>query len=212
VSDSTAVLASRYKVREETDYQWHQTAQIRAPFKKDEGLFRALLEDLIRVAQHDSVRVRRRPGDSRSVTMAELQEGLDADEGIDVSSATHVRIDYEWGRARLQFQREIAAIQFVYRRSGWWDDTNVSVLYLETDSHPWLLRVLRDNGYVPPRAHPVPVDAHPVFIHQLTFPQLKVRSDVVILQIGNQPAPEIDEEEKEQLVQKVMRRRQNSRR
>lgn len=176
--------------------RWLQTSQLLSEIT-EETPTRALLDTLVQVMERkEGIKVKR-TSDSEKMSLSELREKLINEQGIGLTSANFVFIDYKFQIQNRGFEEKIQTFQFVYRPPGG-SEEDIQMLHLDA-TEPWVQNVLRNKGttLVTNEA------ALRTFSDQLAFARLV--QDGKIVEIAGQTVREGFERKKRQLVQKIQR-------
>lgn len=176
--------------------RWLQTTQLVTSIQSDSPT-RALLDTLVQViGRRDSAKVKRSPDDTESLTLSDLRDKLINEEGIGLTSANKVFIDYRFEIENRGFVESIESFRFVYRPGPGEED--IQMMYVDAVK-PWVESVLENKGttLVTNEA------ALKTFKDQLAFARLQ--EDGKIVEISGQPVREGFERKKRKLVEKITR-------
>lgn len=178
--------------------RWRQTSQLIVPIQPDSPT-RALLDTLVQVVERkDSIKVRRTPESSASMSLSDLRNKLISGPGIGLTSANNVFIDYEFRIENRGFEESVEAFQFVYRAGEGRED--VQMLYIDA-TKPWVKEILRNKGTTL-RTNQA---ALKTFSDQLAFARMQDNQGAQVVEISGQTVREGFEEKKRKLVQKITR-------
>jgi len=177
--------------------RWLQTSQLVTDVDR-EGPTRALLDSVVSVLERkDSIRVKRSPDATSKVRISDLKDKLINEQGIGLTSANKVFIDYRFEIRNRGFQEAITAFNFVYRpRGGAQED--IQMLYIDA-TVPWVAEILRNKGTTL-RTNQA---ALLTFKDQLAFARMVQKGKVV--EIADRTVREGFERKKRELVQKIQR-------
>lgn len=177
--------------------RWLQTSQLVTDIERD-GPTRALLDTLVSTLERqDSMRVKRSPQAETRIQLSDLKDRLINEEGIGLTSANKVFIDYRFEIKNRGFEETITAVNFVYRpRGGAQED--IQMLYIDA-TEPWVKDILRDKGTTL-RTNQA---ALLTFKDQLAFARMVQKGKVV--EIADRTVREGFERKKRELVQKIQR-------
>lgn len=177
--------------------RWLQTSQLVTDVDRD-GPTRALLDSLVSVLERkDSIRVKRSPDATSKIRISDLKDKLINEQGIGLTSANKVFIDYRFEIRNRGFQEAITAFNFVYRpRGGAQED--IQMLYIDA-TVPWVAEILRNKGTTL-RTNQA---ALLTFKDQLAFARMVQKGKVV--EIADRTVREGFERKKRELVQKIQR-------
>lgn len=181
---------------EATAQRWLQTSQLLTEIKQDSPT-RALLDTLVQVVgRKDSIKIKRTE-DSKGMSLSDLRDKLINNQGIGLTSANYVFIDYRFEIENRGFEESVESMQFVYRPPGGTEE-DIQMLYVDA-SEPWVKNILHNKGttLVTNEA------ALKTFSDQLAFARLV--QDGKIVEIAGQTVREGFERKKRQLVQKIQR-------
>lgn len=182
---------------EATAQRWLQTSQLLTEIKQDSPT-RALLDTLVQVIERkDSVKIKRTADAEEELSLSDLRNKLINDQGIGLTSANFVFIDYRFEIENRGFEESVESLQFVYRPPGGAEE-DIQMLYVDA-SKPWVQNILHNKGttLVTNEA------ALKTFSDQLAFARLV--QDGKIVEIAGQTVREGFERKKRQLVQKIQR-------
>ncbi len=212
VSDSTTVVrrdSSGYSQSWRSDFsgnpRWMETAQVLIPIEEERHPARVFLDTLTQVVSRtDSVMVMRSPAHPEEQSLEALRDRLINTAGIDLSSATHARVDYQFLIADGEFEERIRGIQFLYRPGP--DQKTfpplqeaVPLLFVN-GQNPWVQDVLRNKS--PSTIHQMHHGASP-FKGVLRF--ARMAQDGHIIRIAGRPVWEGFAGKKRRLIQKIQR-------
>jgi len=184
--------------------RWLQTTQVIAPIEND-GPTRALLDTLINVIEgSDSLTIRRSPQNRTNMTVSDLQDELLDSEGIGISSASHVFLDYRFAVDRDGFEESITHMYFIFRPSG--NEEDIPIMYLKAKDE-WVRNVLRQKGTTL-RTNEAALKP---FRDQLSFARIVREQGVQIVEIGDRKVREGFADKKRDLVAKIQRLTYSSR-
>lgn len=176
--------------------RWLQTSQLLVPIQNDAPT-RALLDTLVQVIERkDSIKVRRSPDDSGSLTLADLRNKLINGPGIGLTSASHVFIDYRFMIRNRGFEESIEGFQFVFRPGQGQED--IPMMYIDAEKK-WVDEILQNKGTTLTTNEA----ALKTFSDQLAFARME--SDGKIVEIAGETVREGFEAKKRSLVQKIRR-------
>jgi len=109
--------------------RWLQTTQVIAPVEADTPT-RALLDTLVNVIDRsDSLMVKRSPEDATRMPVRELENMLLDQEGVGLSSANNVFIDYRFEVNRDGFRERVTELFFIFRPPGTGEE-DIPIMYL----------------------------------------------------------------------------------
>lgn len=177
--------------------RWLQTSQLLTEITEEKPT-RALLDTLVQVMERkDSIKVKRTESAREKLSLSKLREKLINEQGIGLTSANFVFIDYRFQIQNRGFEEKIQSFQFVYRPPGG-SEEDIQMMHLNA-SKPWVQNVLRNKGttLVTNEA------ALRTFSDQLAFARLV--QDGKIVEIAGETVREGFERKKRQLVQKIQR-------
>lgn len=180
-----------------TAQRWLQTSQLLTEIKQDKPT-RALLDTLVQVIDRsDSVKVKRTEQATDQVSLSSLRDKLINNQGIGLTSANYVFIDYRFEIENRGFEESIESFQFVYRPPGGTEE-DIQMMYIDA-SDSWVKNILQNKGttLVTNEA------ALKTFSDQLAFARLV--QDGKIVEIAGKTVREGFERKKRQLVQKIQR-------
>lgn len=178
--------------------RWLQTARIITPI--EDGSVRALLDTLVNTLERNNdIKVLRSSDHQKPISVSKLRNKLLDEEGIGLSSATHVFIDYRFQMANKGFEEYIDSLFFIFR--GGADEEDIPIMYIDT-TEEWAKTLIEDKGTTPP-TNVAPSALRP-FREQLAFARIARRdSTTQIVEKAGRTVREGYEEKKHQLVQKV---------
>lgn len=180
-----------------TAQRWLQTSQLLTEITQDKPT-RALLDTLVQVIDRsEDIKVKRTEESTEMVSMSALRDKLINNQGIGLTSANYVFIDYRFEIENRGFEESIKSMQFVYRPPGGAEE-DIQMMYIEA-SDPWVKSILENKGttLVSNEA------ALKTFTDQLAFARLV--QDGKIVEIAGKTVREGFERKKRQLVQKIQR-------
>ncbi|HHP7236818.1 hypothetical protein [Longibacter sp.] len=185
--------------------RWLQTTQVIAPVQSETPT-RALLDTLINVIDRsDSLAIKRAPDDPSRTAVSQLEDELLNQEGIGLSSANYVFIDYRFEVNRDGFEERITDLFFIYRPPGTGEE-DIPIMYLSARD-AWVDDVLRNKGttLVTNEAALKP------FGDQIAFAKIVRERDARIVEIGDRTVRDGFEAKKRNLVDKITRLSYSSR-
>jgi len=185
--------------------RWLQTTQVIAPVQSETPT-RALLDTLINVIDRsDSLAIKRAPDDPSRTVVSQLEDELLNQEGIGLSSANYVFIDYRFEVNRDGFRERITDLFFIYRPPGTGEE-DIPIMYLSARDS-WVDDVLRNKGttLVTNEAALKP------FGDQIAFAKIVRERDARIVEIGDRTVRDGFEAKKRNLVDKITRLSYSSR-
>jgi hypothetical protein len=177
--------------------RWLQTSQLLTEIKTEQPT-RALLDTLVQVVDRkDSIQVKRTPDATQSYSLSSLRDKLINEQGIGLTSANFVFIDYRFEIQNRGFEETIESFQFVYRPPGGAQE-DIQMMYVDA-SEPWVQNILHNKGttLVTNEA------ALRTFSDQLSF--ARTVQDGKIVEIAGKTVREGFERKKRELVQKIQR-------
>jgi len=180
-----------------TAQRWLQTSQLLTEIQQDKPT-RALLDTLVQVIDRsDTIKVKRTKESSEKVSISSLRDKLINNQGIGLTSANYVFIDYRFEIENRGFEESIESFQFVYRPPGGTEE-DIQMMHIDA-SDPWVKNILQNKGttLVTNEA------ALKTFSDQLAFARLV--QDGKIVEIAGKTVREGFEQKKRQLVQKIQR-------
>lgn len=178
--------------------RWLQTARIITPIQ--DGSVRALLDTLIsNMERNEDLRVLRSVEQQDPIRVSELRDKLLDEEGIGLTSATHVFIDYRFQMANKGFEEYIDSLFFIFR--GGADEEDIPIMYIDT-TEDWAQDLIQEKGTTP-TTNEAPSALRP-FRDQLAFARIARRDDETqIVEIAGQTVRDGYEQKKRQLIRKV---------
>lgn len=185
--------------------RWLQTTQVIAPVEADTPT-RALLDTLVNVIDRsDSLMVKRSPEDATRMPVRELENMLLDQEGVGLSSANNVFIDYRFEVNRDGFRERVTELFFIFRPPGTGEE-DIPIMYLSGNDE-WVADVLLNKGttLVSNEAALRP------FGDQIAFAKIVRQRSTRIVEIGDRTVRDGFEAKKSQLVDKIMRLTYSSR-
>ncbi|NBC86898.1 MAG: hypothetical protein GVY25_11975 [Bacteroidetes bacterium] len=185
--------------------RWLQTTQVIAPVQSETPT-RALLDTLINVIDRsDSLAIKRAPDDPSRTVVSQLEDELLNQEGIGLSSANYVFIDYRFEVNRDGFEERITDLFFIYRPPGTGEE-DIPIMYLSARDS-WVGDVLQNKGttLVTNEAALKP------FGDQIAFAKIVRERDARIVEIGDRTVRDGFEAKKRNLVDKITRLSYSSR-
>lgn len=153
---------------------WRQTVQVVAPVEIEE-VTGILLDTLATAIEQADTPVQKEP-DAPVTTFGALQRDLEQD-GLDVTSATHVFITYRFHSTSAGTRYKILDLYFIFRPPGA-DETDIPVLYVDLTDPEMYERLLVEGGTTLPYNEA----AFLQFREQMSFHSL--RDDVRVVQVG----------------------------
>jgi hypothetical protein len=191
--------------RDANAQRWLQTTQVIAPVESETAT-RALLDTLINVIDRsDSLMIKRSPDNPSRMPVGQLEDNLLNDEGIGLSSANNVFIDYRFEVNRDGFEERITELFFIYRPPGTGEE-DIPIMHLSA-KQDWVADVLRNKGttLVTNEAALKP------FGDQIAFAKIVRERDARIVEIGDRTVRDGFEAKKRNLVDKITRLSYSSR-
>jgi hypothetical protein len=144
-----------------------------------EGLVtRALTDSVVAMAEAQELQVRRRPESDTTVPLSEIKEAL-SEEGLALTSATHVFVTYRFVLRSSALERDIRDLHFIYRPSAEQGE-DIPILYLNLTENDLHRRLLVEKG-LPSSVNEVAF--HP-FEERVAFHSLQDTARVV--QVGDE--------------------------
>ena len=180
-----------------TAQRWLQTSQLLTEIKQDSPT-RALLDTLVQVVgRKDSIMIKRTVDSNEELSLSDLRNKLINNQGIGLTSANFVFIDYRFEIENRGFEESVESLQFVYRPPGGAEE-DIQMMYVDA-SEPWVQNILHNKGttLVTNEA------ALKTFSDQLAFARLV--QDGKIVEIAGKTVREGFKRKKRQLVQKIQR-------
>jgi len=184
--------------------RWLQTTQVIAPVEAEMPT-RALLDTLLNVIDRsDSLMVKRSPEDATRMPISELENTL-LDQGIGLSSANNVFIDYRFEVNRDGFRERVTELFFIFRPPGTGEE-DIPIMHL-SGNDDWVADVLLNKGttLVSNEAALRP------FGDQIAFAKIVRQRSTRIVEIGDRTVRDGFDAKKNQLVDKIMRLTYSSR-
>lgn len=175
--------------------RWLQTSQLLVEVSSETST-QAFMDSLVQVSERKDVKVKRREG-SKDVLISELRDALINEQGIGLTSANYVFIDYRFEIRNRGFVESIESLEFVYRPPGGTSE-DVQMMYLDA-SDPWVKKVLESKG-TPLRTNEAGLK---LFADQLAFARLQKEGKIV--EIAGETVREGFERKKRTLVRKITR-------
>lgn len=178
--------------------RWLQTAQVITPIQ--EGPVRALLDTLIQnMERRDGLMVKRSPDHQESMAVSELRNMLLDEEGIGLTSATHVFIDYRFQIANKGFEEYVDGLWFIFRLGA--DEEDIPIMYIDA-TEDWAKGIIQNKG----TNLATNEAALQPFRQQLAFARIARRGDdTQIVEVGGQTVRNGYDQKKRELVNKVQR-------
>jgi hypothetical protein len=156
--------------------QWQKTVKVIAPVEK--GIVtRALTDSVLAMVEAQDKRFRRAPQSDTTVTLTAIEDVL-SEEGLALTSATHVFITYRFTQKSGRLQRDILDLHFIYRPSAEQGE-DIPILYLDLTKDGLYRKLLVEQG-IPVRINEA---AFRSFEEQIAFHNLQDTATVV--QVGN---------------------------
>lgn len=180
-----------------TAQRWLQTSQLLSEITQEKPT-RALLDTLVQVMNRkEDLKIKRTEDSRKAMSLSKLREKLISEQGIGLTSANYVFIDYRFEIENRGFKESIESFQFVYRPPGG-SEEDIQMLYIDV-SKPWVKNVLENKGttLVTNEA------ALRTFSDQLAFARLVQGGKIV--EIAGETVREGFERKKRALVQKIQR-------
>jgi len=183
--------------------RWLQTAELEVPVHELGAYQRGpLLDTLTQVlSRRDSLTVRRSPLQEARLGVDELKKRLRDRPGIEIDSASHMRITYRFEVHNRHFEETIESIFFLYRsRRG---QNVIPILYGER-REPWMREILQNEGWLTGRHTNTTVDMEYLsFADMMAF--ARIHADGRILKIAGEDVRDGSEKKKRQLTRKILR-------
>lgn len=177
--------------------RWRKRAQIIVPVDPQTPTI-ALLDSLVdHIEQNDSLRVRLSPDDPQKYTAQEISDLL-LEEGLGVTSASHVFISYQFDLNRQGFKEQITNMYFVYRSGATSGEDDIPIMYVNARKSDWFTRLISQKGTT--GAHLMDLRT---FRDQLAFARVVRNMDAQIVRIGGEPVREGFDRKKRQLVNEI---------
>lgn len=178
--------------------RWLQTARIITPIQ--DGSVRALLDTLIsNMERNGDFKVLRSAEHQNPTRVSELRDKLLDEEGIGLTSATHVFIDYRFQMANKGFEEYIDSLFFIFR--GGADEEDIPIMYIDA-TEEWAKDLIQEKGTTPSTNEAL--SALRPFREQLAFARIARRDEETqIVEIGGRTVRDGYEQKKRQLVRKV---------
>lgn len=154
---------------------WRQTVQVVAPVET-EKVTGILLDTLATAIEKQAMPVQKEP-DGPVVTYSALQRQLSED-GLDVTSATHVFITYHFRMTSAGTRYKILDLHFIFRPPTA-DGTDIPILYVDLTDPDVYERFLVEGGTTLPYNEA----AFLQFREKMSFHSL--RDDVRVVQVGD---------------------------
>jgi len=185
--------------------RWLQTTQVVAPVQA-ESATRALLDTLVNVIDRsDSLVVKRSPDAPTQMPVQELRDMLIETEGIGLSSANNVFIDYRFEVDRDGFKESVTDLYFIYRPPGAGEE-DIPIMYLSA-RHDWVREVLQEKG----TAMLTNEAAIRPFADQIAFAKITRGQEVQVVEVGNRTVREGFRTKERNLIERIMRLSYSSR-
>lgn len=156
--------------------RWQKTVKVIVPVEKG-VVTRALTDSVLTMVEAQNSRFRRAPQSDTTVALTAIKEAL-SEEGLALTSATHVFITYRFTQKSGRLQRDILDLHFIYRPSAEQGE-DIPILYLDLTEDGLYRKVLAEKG-TPVRVNEV---AFRSFEEQIAFHSLQDRATVV--KVGN---------------------------
>lgn len=156
--------------------QWQKTVKVIVPVEKG-MVTRALTDSVLTMVEAQNSRFRRAPQSDTTVTLTTIREAL-SEEGLALTSATHVFITYRFTQESGRLRRNILDLHFIYRPSAEQGE-DIPILYLDLTEDGLHQKVIVEKG-TPVRANEV---AFRSFEKQIAFHSLQDAATVV--KVGN---------------------------
>jgi len=156
--------------------QWQKTVKVIVPV--EEGtVTRALTDSVVKMVEAQNSEVRRTPQSDTTTTLSAIREAL-SDEGLALTSPTHVFATYRFTQERGRLQRDILDLHFIYRPSAEQGE-DIPILYLDLTEDGLYRKLLVEQG-TPVRANEATFRS---FEEQVAFHNLLGTARVV--RVGN---------------------------
>jgi len=204
IATLAVVLLLFISPRDAQAQRWLQTTQVIAPVEAEMPT-RALLDTLLNVIDRsDSLMVKRSPEDATRMPISELENTL-LDQGIGLSSANNVFIDYRFEVNRDGFRERVTELFFIFRPPGTGEE-DIPIMHL-SGNDDWVADVLLNKGttLVSNEAALRP------FGDQIAFAKIVRQRSTRIVEIGDRTVRDGFDAKKNQLVDKIMRLTYSSR-
>lgn len=189
------VLSSPQEVRGQ---YWLRTVSVVTPV--EERPVEAFLDTLVNVMERrDGLKVKRRPDQQEEIELSRLQERLINEEGIGLSSATDLFINYRFSDSLSDnFEEEILSFYFVFRAGP--DQEDIPILYLDVSSK-WVEEIMNN------KAMGLPTNEAPLLPFRREFQFLRIArlEEAQVVEIGNEPVRSNFQRKKEALINKIRR-------
>jgi len=155
---------------------WQRTAQVIVPVEEETAV-QALVDSAASLVEQQSIQVRSAPGSER-VPLQTLEDRL-SEEGLTVTSATHLFVTYRFSMDRQRVEREISDLHFIYRPAAGQEE-DIPLLYLDLSDSRLHTQLLKKRGTPVPSNEAVFVP----FLDQIAFHNLQ--DEATIVRLGNQ--------------------------
>lgn len=156
---------------------WQRTVEVIVPVK--EGLVtRALTDSVVAMVEAQALSPRRAPQSDTTAPLEEIETAL-SDEGLALTSATHVFITYRFTQNSGRLRRRILDLHFIYRPSAEQGE-DIPILYLDLSEDDLHQRLLAEKG-TPVRINEA---AFRSFEEQIGLSELQ--DEATVVRIGNQ--------------------------
>lgn len=155
--------------------EWQKTVKVIAPVE-DGSITAPLADSVVAMAKAGEIPIRRAPG-SDTTSLADVGNAL-SEEGLALTSATHVFITYRFGLNQGALQRDIRNLHFIYRPTAQQGE-DIPILYVDLTDGNLQQELLVEKGT-------------PSFVNELNFhpfaEQLslqKLRDKATVVRVGN---------------------------
>lgn len=177
--------------------EWQKTVKVIAPVE-DGSITAPLADSVVAMAEAEEIPIQRAPG-SDTTTLADAGNTL-SEEGLALTSATHVFITYRFGLNGGALQRNIRNLHFIYRPTAQQGE-DIPILYVDLTDGNLQQELLVETG-TPSTVNEL--NFHP-FAEQLGLQ--KLRDEATVVRVGNRIIrdPEQAAAEKQRVLQTIRR-------
>ena len=178
--------------------EWQRTVQVIVPVE-DGKTTRALTDSVVAMAEAQDAQIRRSPKSDTTAALETVKASL-SNEGLALTSASHVFITYRFTLKNSRLKRNIRDLHFIYRPSAE-QGKDVPILYVDLTENQFYKDLLIEQG-TPSSVNEAVY--HP-FKQQIAFHGLLETATVV--KVGNEIIrdPEQADAEKEQIMATIRR-------
>lgn len=155
--------------------EWQRTVKVILPVE-DESITRPLADSVVAMAKAGEIPIQRAPG-SDTTTLADVRNTI-SDDGLALTSTTHVFITYRFFLESSTLHRSIRSLHFIYRPTAQ-QGKDIPILYVNLSDENTRQELLVEKGT------PSPVNelSFQPFSKQISLHNLKDKATVV--RVGN---------------------------